>query len=115
LHWTALDVVQKESVSLLPRLGTTDKKRLDEYMTSVRAVETRIQTDPTVVAGCKVPPRPTDPADFPAQVDINHQLISLAFQCDVTRVVSFMHGHGLGGRAFPFIGVNDNGHTVSHH
>jgi hypothetical protein len=112
---SVLDVVQKEAQSLVPRLGTTDKKRLDEYMTSVRAVETRIQTNPALGMGCKVPARPVDPTVFPMQVDINHQLIALAFQCDVTRVVSFMHGHALGGRSFPFIGVNDNGHTVSHH
>jgi hypothetical protein len=112
---SVLDVVQKDAQSLIPKLGTTDKKRLDEYMTSVRAVETRIQTDPALGAGCKIPAKPTNPADFPAQVDINHQLISLAFQCDVTRVVTFMHGHGLGGRSFPFIGITENGHTVSHH
>jgi hypothetical protein len=52
--------------------------------------------------------------DFPSQVAINHQLISLAFQCDITRVITFMHGHGLGGRSFPFLGVNEDGHTVSH-
>jgi hypothetical protein len=112
---SVLDVVQKDAQSLIPKLGTTDKKRLDEYMTSVRAVETRIQTDPALGAGCKIPAKPVNPVDFPAQVDINHQLIALAFQCDVTRVVTFMHGHGLGGRSFPFIGIAENGHTVSHH
>ena len=72
-----------------------------------------------MVAGLRAlnnfPAKPMNPADFPAQVDINHQLMALAFQCDVTRVITFMHGHGLGGRSFPFIGVNENGHTVSHH
>jgi len=112
---SVLDVAQKDAQSLILKLGTTDKKRLDEYMTSVRALETRIQTDPTLSASCKIPAKAANPTAFPDQVAINHQLISLAFQCDVTRVVTFMHGHSLGGRSFPFIGVNENGHTVSHH
>ena len=111
---SVLDVVQKDLQGLSPRLGTTDKMRLDEYLTSVRAVETQIQTNPALGGSCKVPARPMDPMDFPSQVAINHQLISLAFQCDITRVITFMHGHGLGGRSFPFLGINDNGHTISH-
>jgi hypothetical protein len=111
---SVLDVVQKDAQGLVPRLGTTDKLRLDEFMTSVREVETRIQTDPAVGASCMVPTRPIDPMDFPAQVAINHQLMALAFQCDITRVITFMHGHGLGGRSFPFIGIPDNGHSISH-
>lgn len=112
---SVLDVAQKDAARLLPRLSSSDKKKLDEYMTSVRDVETRIQKDPAVGAGCQVPARPTDPADFPAQVDINHRLIALAFQCDVTRVITFMHGYALGGRSFPFIGISDNGHSITHH
>jgi len=112
---SVLDVAQKDAQRLQPRLSSTDRKRLDEYMTSVRAVETSIQSDPALGAACKIPAPPTNGADFPAQVNINHQLISLAFQCDVTRVISFMHGQALGGRSFPFLGINDDGHSVTHH
>jgi len=111
---SVLDVVQKDLQGLSPRLGATDKLRLDEYLTSVRSVETQIQTDPALGASCMVPTRPIDPMDFPTQVAINHQLMALAIQCDITRVITFMHGHGLGGRSFPFIGIPDNGHTLSH-
>src|SRR5262249_18345301 len=77
-------------------------------------VEGRIQNAPTG-SKCTVPARPSDPADFPAQVDLNHDLITLAFQCDATRVISFMLGYALGGRSYPFIGVTSNGHSVTHH
>jgi len=108
--------VYKDATRLRPRLGSHDQAKLDEFLTSVRDVETHIQTDPAVGGGsCQVPARPMDPADFPAQVDINHKLIALAFQCDITRVITFMHDYGLGGRSFPFIGINDNGHSVTHH
>ena len=33
----------------------------------------------------------------------------------MTRVITFMHGYALGGRSFPFIGINDNGHSITHH
>jgi hypothetical protein len=113
---SVLDAVYKDATRLRPRLGSHDQAKLDEFLTSVRDVETRIQTDPAVGGGsCQIPARPMDPADFPAQVDINHKLIALAFQCDITRVITFMHGYGLGGRSFPFIGINDNGHSVTHH
>ncbi|HWZ88505.1 MAG TPA: DUF1552 domain-containing protein, partial [Polyangiaceae bacterium] len=112
---SVLDVVKNEAQSLQLRLSTSDSQKLDEYLTSVRDVETRIQNDPALGGACKVPAAPMDPTDFPAQVDINHQLISLAFQCDITRVVSFMHGYALGGRSFPFIGITDNGHSITHH
>jgi hypothetical protein len=112
---SVLDVAQKDAEHLASKLSSSDQKKLEEYLTSVRDVETRIQTDPALGAACKIPARPTNGADFPAQVDINHQLISLAFQCDVTRVISFMHGQALGGRSFPFLGINDDGHSVTHH
>src|SRR5882757_7779141 len=111
---SVLDVVQKDAQALIPRLSKTDKTRFDQYLTSVREVENRIQTDPAVGGMCTAGPRPVDPMDFPAQVEVNHKLMALAFQCDVTRVITFMHGHGLGGRSFPFIGIPDNGHTISH-
>jgi Protein of unknown function (DUF1552) len=112
---SVLDVVQKDAARLSGRLGTGDKARLEQFLTSVRDTETRIQTDPALGASCMVPAKQMDPTDFPTQVDINHQLMALAFQCDITRVISFMHGYALGGRSFPFIGVNDNGHSVTHH
>jgi hypothetical protein len=113
---SVLDVAQKDAQHLLPRLSSSDKNKVDEYMTSVRDVETRIQTDPALGASCKVPASaPANGADFPAQVDVTHQLISLAFQCDVTRVITFMHGQALGGRSFPFLGIDDDGHSVTHH
>jgi hypothetical protein len=112
---SVLDVVQKDAARLSGRLGTGDKARLDQFLTSVRDTETRIQTDTSLGASCMVPARPVDPTDFPAQVDLNHKLMALAFQCDITRVITFMHGYALGGRSFPFIGINDNGHSVTHH
>jgi hypothetical protein len=112
---SVLDAVYQDANRLHPRLATHDQAKLDEFMTSLRDVESQIQNDPAVGGSCMIPARPTDPTDFPTQVDVNHKLISLAFQCDITRVVTFMHGYALGGRPFPFIGVPDNGHSVTHH
>jgi len=65
---------------------------------------------------CKVRPAPMeDPKDFPAMVALMQDLIVLAFQCDVTRVVTWSFGHALGFRSYSFIGVSGDSHACTHH
>lgn len=96
LDKSVLDAVLASSQGLDKKLSQADRKTLDQYLTSVRGVESRLQA-----AGCPWPARPTFAVTLPqrdsqqgydrsAHFDIMNDLLVLALQCDVTRVVSFM-------------------------
>jgi hypothetical protein len=114
LRASVLDAVLGDANSLRGRLGGGDQRRLDQYMASVRDVETRIDSA-APVAACTLPTPPVATEDFPKMVEIHHDLMALAFQCDATRVITFMLGQALGSRAYPFAGVASDGHSVTHH
>ncbi|HET6281638.1 MAG TPA: DUF1552 domain-containing protein [Polyangia bacterium] len=134
LNRSILDLVNKEAGVLQPKLSYQDRPRLDEYLTSIREVERRIANLPAPGAAgtpsCMMPamrPNPfqgltvdkvIDPGEGsnPRQAsDICHQLMALAFQCDATRVISFMWGNSTNARPHTFIGASGGHHDVSHH
>ncbi len=116
-----LDLVNAEATSLRPTLSYQDRPRLDEYLTSLREVERRIATMPAAAAGatgCMPPPRQSADfvvADGRQSIDLCHQLMALALQCDATRVISFMWGNTSNGRPHNFIGCSGGHHDTSHH
>ena len=96
LDKSVLDALLESSEATRSRLGQGDRHRLDEYLTSVRDLEKRVQA-----GGCVGPTRPpalpvgeinqnTDSYNRAAHAALMSDLIALAFQCDMTRVVSFM-------------------------
>jgi hypothetical protein len=106
---SVLDVVREDAKSLLPRLGSEDRKVLDQYLDSVQAIEkevTRLGTSMGGVAGCSViaepgvVPEPPGPEqgltqgdngyDHEAHADVMNDLIVMALQCDVTRIITHM-------------------------
>jgi hypothetical protein len=119
-----LDVVKAEAGRLNIRLGTRDRAKLDEYLTSVGEIQRRI-TDlekptgmqPSAPVSCSPGAAPADgaPGSFEAHLKVLSDLIVLAFQCDVTRVATFMHENPFNSRSYSFIGVSGNHHNISHH
>ena len=101
LNKSALDYVLSSSTALRTKLGTSDRAKLDQFMTSVRSLEQRV-SDPTMpvpVAGCTPLAKPTQtfgvgmvPAGYNrgAHATLMIDLTVMAIQCDITRVVSFM-------------------------
>lgn len=108
-----LDYVLADANGLVPKLGTTDKRKLDEYMTGVRELETRITRPPAIECGSVE--APTDDLGFQDQVRSMCDLMVTAFQCDMTRVITFMLGNGISNRSFSFLGVTGGHHEISHH
>jgi uncharacterized protein DUF1552 len=96
---SVLDQVIAQASSMQAALSTSDRVRLDEFLTSVRAVEANIAGQPLPPA-CAAATRPTEsysvdgtePADYnrDTHANIMIDLVALALQCDLTRVVSFM-------------------------
>jgi hypothetical protein len=113
-----LDFVMEDASRLSPRLGMNDRRKLEEYLDSIRTVEQRIQkaslqnqdvdtSQLALPAGI--------PQNFEEHVRIMIDLQVLALQSDMTRVSTFMLGRELSNRSYAEIGVPDSHHSLSHH
>lgn len=114
---SVLDFVREDAKDLDAKLGAHDKRKLDEYFSAVRDIEQRIERAE------KLPPvktpnytAPTNiPAKYEEHVRIMYDLIVLAFQSDVTRVVTFVLANEGSNKTYPMVGVNEAHHELSHH
>jgi hypothetical protein len=114
LRKSVLDWVMDDTARLQTQLGASDKAKLEEYLTGVRELERGIEKEaalPQCFPGASPKPNP----DFQVRVKQMLELIALAFQCDLTRVVTFMQGNGGDGRVYDFLGMSDGHHYLSHH
>ena len=96
----------------------TDRVRVDQYLDSVREVERQIQRAEAGAATNPMPDldRPVGvPAAFADHAKLMFDLQVLAFQADITRVVTFQLARELSNRTYPEIGVADPHHPTSHH
>jgi len=112
-----LDSVIAEANSLSKTLGRGDRTKLDEYLDSVREIETRIQnTESQAASSLQLPDRPVDvPDSFDEYTKTMLDLVALGYQADVTRVFSMIFARELSSRTFASIGVGEQHHAVSHH
>ncbi len=112
-----LDFVAEDARYVRTRLGGQDRGKLDEYLTSVREVETRIQrAQPVVALGRETIAKPTGtPADFQDHARQLLDLLLLAFRTDSTRISTFVIGNDGSNRSYREIGVSEGHHDTSHH
>jgi hypothetical protein len=113
-----LDSFNGDIAKLKRRVGTPDRVRLDQYLDSIRQVESEIQRAEKAVADNKTPDldRPVGvPAAFADHAKLMFDLQILAFQADITRVVTFQLTREQCNRTYPEIGVSDPHHPTSHH
>ena len=109
---SVLDYVLDDANRLSGKLGKTDQRKLSEYMDGVRALEKRLSAPaPT----CDQPPAPGTVTDYRQQVKLMSDLMVLAFKCDATRAISFMLGNAGSNRTYPFLGIDQGHHQISHH
>lgn len=113
-----LDFVTVDAEALNRRLGSTDQRKLDEYLYSIREIERRVESSEKQSASAMSVNYP-GPADFPEDSDEHLRLmldmLVLAFQTDSTRIASLMIGNGSDNRSFPQLGISEGHHTLSHH
>ena len=114
-----LDGVTQSVSDLSKGLDSKDKSRLSDYMENVREIERRIarvERQNTESTGSGAPPTPAGiPDTFEEHATLLYDLWAIAFQADITRVVTFMLARELSTRTYPQIGVPDGHHPVSHH
>jgi hypothetical protein len=111
-----LDFVLTDARQLQRGLGVNDRQKLDEYLTSVREIEQRIERAEKMSVATPDYPTPSGiPRDYEQHLRVMFDLLALAFQTDTTRVSSFMIAHDGSNRSYPAIGVPDGHHDISHH
>jgi len=112
-----LDSVAGSMADLRRDLGAADRVKLNEHLEAIRDLERQIQR--AEEQGARELPsldRPVGVPDaFPEHARLMFDLQVLAFQSDLTRVITFMMGRELSGRSYPEIGIRDGHHPTSHH
>ncbi len=113
-----LDVVSEDAAKLQKRLGQTDRRKVEEYFSSVRDIEQRIAR---AQADAKDRPIPdvTLPPGVPKEADEHIQLmfdlLAIAYQTDTTRVATFMLANEGSDRKYSMVGLEEGHHSLSHH
>ncbi|MCC7084456.1 MAG: DUF1552 domain-containing protein [Pirellulales bacterium] len=112
-----LDFVMTDAVKLQAKLSGRDRDKLDEYLTSVREIEKRLER----MEKLGVPQNPgvelptANPADFKQHMRLMFSMIALAFETDSTRIATLLLAHDGSNRSFKEIGVSEGHHELSHH
>jgi len=112
-----LDALVDDVARLGRTLGVRDRSKLSQYLDAIRDVERRIQlSEEQSARELPIVHRPAGvPESFEAHAKLMFDLLTLAYQADLTRVTTFMMGHEVSSRAYPEIGVPDAHHPISHH
>ncbi len=112
-----LDYVMEDARRMQTRITQADQRKLDEFLTGIRALESRIERaeslgdpdDPGIETPAGVPQAHED------YVEVMFELIAMAFETDSTRVASLMLGHDGDNRSYDFLGIAEGHHDLSHH
>ena len=114
---SVLDSVTEKVADLKRSVGPTDQTKIGEFLEAVRDVERRIEMAETQTGRAlpKLEQPPGVPESYEEHAKLMFDLQLLAYQTDLTRIVTFMLGRELTGRTYPEIGVPDAHHPTSHH
>ena len=112
-----LDFVSDSTRQLTNQLGPADRRKMDEYLSSVREIERRIQMsekdERQIVPDFEKPQG--IPAEFQDYARLMFDMLWLALKCDLTRVSTFMLGREGSTRTYREIGIADAHHPLTHH
>jgi hypothetical protein len=114
---SVLDSVAEEVARLQKRVGASDRTKVADYLEAIRDIERRIQTaERQVDQELPLVEQPAGiPATFEQHVRVMFDLFALAYQCDLTRVVTFLMVRELSQKAYTELGVSEPHHPLSHH
>ena len=123
LRTSILDALGGQAKALQQGLGTDDRRKLDEYLEGIRALERRVQASERAsgsggTAGAPDTPDPTldhEPAGYAERIDLLADIAVTAIAQDRTRIVTLMLANEGSNRSYADAGVSDGHHEVSHH
>ena len=112
-----LDYVKEDAIGIQQQLSKNDIRKLDEYYSAVRDIELRMDRAEQLppIKTPDYPPPTGIPASYQDHVELMSDLLVLAFQADVTRVATYVLANEASNRPYPFLGVTDGHHDLSHH
>jgi hypothetical protein len=111
---SVLDFVLDQANQLNGQVGVSDKAKLDQYFTAVRALEQQL-TAALPAAQCRMQPDPGSANnDYVKRFNLLMDMMVFAVKCDLTRVITFMFANAVGPGPMPWIGVTDDYHNLTH-
>jgi hypothetical protein len=122
---SVLDAVDRQFTSLAPRLGTEDKQKLEVHLDAVRKLETQLDNPGAILGGsCQIPTVGSpvglgQPENYQVIGQLQMDLLSMAFACDITRVATLQWSASTNNRPYPFLTYNgspivDDEHILGH-
>jgi hypothetical protein len=119
LRKSMLDFVHKDFTAVRSELGSAERLRLDQHEAMLREIEQRLANPGGLGATCKAPGAPATldvraNANAPMLGKLQTDLAVAALACDLTRVVSLQWTHSVGQLTFPWLGLSDRQHDLSH-
>jgi uncharacterized protein DUF1552 len=112
-----LDSITRQTQQLVASLGSSDRRKIDEYLTALRDIEKRIarvETDNRELTTDMVKPSGI-PAGFVEHAKLMNDLLAVALQADLTRVATLIYAKEGSSRAYPELGFADAHHPLTHH
>jgi hypothetical protein len=116
-----LSSIMADAQKLRGRLGSADRVKLDQHLSSLDTINKHLDSVVTVGGSCKDPGKPAgfpdiyDPAAFEAIGKLQMDMLVMALTCDVTRVASIQWTRSVGDVVFDWLGVTEGHHSLSHH
>jgi hypothetical protein len=112
-----LDRVQSQASRLQSSLGVRDRVIVSDYLDSVREIERRVQmAEKADMTSLEIPDAPVGtPTDITDHFKLMFDLMALAFQADITRVITFSMDHEASMRTYTNLGIAEGFHPLSHH
>jgi hypothetical protein len=116
---SVVDFVNEDFAQIRAELGGSDLARFEAHIEAVRDIERRLAAPETVAATCDAPMIGSRldheaTANVPEIADLQMDLAAMAMACDLTRVVSFQWTKSVGQLSFPWLGISDQHHGLSH-
>ena len=112
-----LDFVMDDARGMQRRLSARDRDKLDQYLTGIRDIETRIQSSERFqsVRQPSIDTPPGIPTEYAEYIQIMFDMMLVSFQTDTTRVSTLLLAHDGSNKSFADIGIPEGHHDLSHH
>jgi hypothetical protein len=111
-----LDMVAEDAAALKGQLGARDQAELDDYLETVREIERRVEkAAKSDVSKLTLPPVPAATMAWDDQLKLMFDIMALAYQANLTRIVNFMMAAEVSSQTYPQIQIPDAFHPLSHH
>jgi hypothetical protein len=107
-----LDRVHARTLELKAKASPSDQVKLDQYQTGVSELEEQIARLEAIV--CEEPDEPATNPGFAEATSLQYDLMLKAFECDLTRSISFLQGPSVSNQVYSHLGLTSDHHTLSH-